>query len=225
MGTHKNRCLATFFERSTVRIPSIHTRRQIYTRLHTTLKKLRSETTLCIYCTRGQSHSLPFLRCVSQSATHITHTNIHVHHAPSTRFLTLESFLLSPIDNLYETNIPLFPSCSILASPRLESNPAMWTVIHPYRRSHVKRTFTCTLATIFPYLKLLSTDRIAIVSSADPPVRPSIIVLSMSKFPNEFSHNPCPQYPGYVPASELALIFVILVMHKLHIMIIIVNDT
>lgn len=138
MGTHKNRCLATFFERSTVRIPSIHTRRQIHTRLHTTLKKLRSETTLCIYCTRGQSHSLPFLRCVSQSATHITHTNIHVHHAPSTRFLTLESFLLSPIDNLYETNIPLFPSCSILASPRLESNPAMWTVVHPYRRSRVQ---------------------------------------------------------------------------------------
>lgn len=168
MGTHKNRCLATFFERSTVRIPSIHTRRQIHTRLHTTLKKLRSETTLCIYCTRGQSHSLPFLRCVSQSATHITHTNIHVHHAPSTRFLTLESFLLSPIDNLYETNIPLFPSCSILASPRLESNPAMWTVVHPYRRSHVKRTFTCTLAAIFPYLKLLSTDRCYRLFSKSP---------------------------------------------------------
>lgn len=31
--------------------------------------------------------------------------------------------------------------------------------------------------------------------------------------------------PDYVPASELALIFVILVIHKLHIMIIIVNDT
>lgn len=56
-----------------------------------------SETTLCIYCIRGQSHSLPFLRTVyTQAETH-THTHIHTGtraaHAPSTRFLTLEILL------------------------------------------------------------------------------------------------------------------------------------
>lgn len=56
-----------------------------------------SETTLCIYCIRGQSHSLPFLRTVYTQAehTHIyTHTREHAQtHAPSTRFLTLEILL------------------------------------------------------------------------------------------------------------------------------------
>lgn len=82
-----------------------------------------SETTLCIYCIRGQSHSLPFLRTVyTQAETRIythtcTHGNVytHGHTLPRLVFWPLKSFLLSFMLHTYtpfETNTPLFPSCS-----------------------------------------------------------------------------------------------------------------
>lgn len=83
-----------------------------------------SETTLCIYCIRGQSHSLPFLRTVYTQAETYTHTHTHIHgntrrHTlPRLVFWPLKSFLLSFMLHTYtpfETNTPLFPSCSRLA--------------------------------------------------------------------------------------------------------------
>lgn len=96
----------------------IHTHTHIQ---HNPEEASSSETTLCIYCIRGQSHSLPFLRTVyTQAETH-THTHIHTGtraaHAPSTRFLTLE-ILLAVIYATYIHTHPLkrTPPCFLPAA-------------------------------------------------------------------------------------------------------------
>lgn len=64
----------------------IHTHTHIQ---HNPEEASSSETTLCIYCIRGQSHSLPFLRTVYTQAE--THTHTHTHgNTRSTR--SLDSF-------------------------------------------------------------------------------------------------------------------------------------
>lgn len=140
-GHAKNRCLATFLcaapfteslnhatqtRKEKKHLSHTHTRTHTHTHIYktTTPKKLLgSETTLCIYCIRGQSHSLPFLRTVyTQAETRIythtcTHGNVytHGHTLPRLVFWPLKSFLLSFMLHTYtpfETNTPLFPSCS-----------------------------------------------------------------------------------------------------------------
>lgn len=49
-----------------------------------------SETTLCIYCIRGQSHSLPFLRTVYTQAE--TYTHIHTYTGTRADTRSLDSF-------------------------------------------------------------------------------------------------------------------------------------
>lgn len=98
----------------------IHTHTHIQ---HNPEEASSSETTLCIYCIRGQSHSLPFLRTVYTQAETYTHTHTHTrehaqHTLPRLVFWPLKSFLLSFMLHTYtpfETNTPLFPSCSRLA--------------------------------------------------------------------------------------------------------------
>lgn len=113
-GHAENRCLATFlcaapFTESLNHTTQTRKKKNMETRIHTHShthnptqhnpeEASSSETTLCIYCIRGQSHSLPFLRTVYTQAEIYTHTHTHTRehaqtHAPSTRFLTLEILL------------------------------------------------------------------------------------------------------------------------------------
>ena len=86
-------------------------------------------TTLCIYCTRGQSHSLLPFTAVYHHATH-THTHTYTYTQDTNMYVTTRKphapprLVSSPLNlSCFETNTPLFPSCSRLASsPQLRES-------------------------------------------------------------------------------------------------------
>lgn len=106
----------------------MHTYAHTHTHTHntTTPKKLLVVRPLCVFIV-FEDKVIPshfYVPCTRRQSIHIhTHTHRYTRHAqthaPSTRFLTLEILLAviyaTHIHNTFETNTPLFPSCSRLA--------------------------------------------------------------------------------------------------------------
>lgn len=200
---------------------------------------------------RTKSFPAPFYRCVSPRNTHIhTRTRIHACTYTYTQDTNMDvttrkphappRLVSSPLNlSCFETNTPLFPSCSRLASspqlrePIQQLSEQLSSESHrcyspcQVENVHVRTGYdvSTSRAIIDRSINTYSLQRMPSLSKYNCPIH--CRGGSPRNFPEFLSQtlSSSPQYPGYVPASELALIFVILVMHKLHIMIIIVNDT